>query len=245
MFWVTPQTVNDVYKFYILDLGVPETFGDYYFIFPGIIIVISNILLFTLQDLTVILVCFVYHKLGCFISDSKRDLTAGYSEANPTPNIIHNFATKINVLSTSIIKIDRAISPLTFYLLCLFLSQIMELTAIFLNAFGILWHTIFAVFLIITLILKLILLVILGSRIHERFAEIKELVLTAPVVNEGILYEMPSGINHIALCHIVESLSDKLFMTAMGIIKIEKGVILSILCAFISYSVLITQVFNK
>ncbi|GFT51239.1 hypothetical protein NPIL_23681 [Nephila pilipes] len=121
----------------------------------------------------------------------------------------------------------------------------MELTAIFLKANGILWHLIFGIHLIITLVPKLILLVILGSRIHERFAEIKELVLTAPVLNERILYEMPSGINHIALCHIVESLSDKAFMTAMGVIKIEKSVILSILCAFLSYSVLITQVFNK
>ncbi|GFT48676.1 hypothetical protein NPIL_399181, partial [Nephila pilipes] len=181
----------------------------------------------------------------CFISDSKRDLSASYSEANPTPELIHNFATKANLLSASIIKIDHAISPLAFYLLCLFLSQIMELTAMFLKGYGILWSILFGVYLVITLIPKLILLVILGSRIHERFVEIKELVLNAPVLNERILYEMPSGINHIALCQIVESLSDKAFMTAMGVIKIEKSVILSILCAFISYSVLITQVFQK
>ncbi|GFT51235.1 hypothetical protein NPIL_23661 [Nephila pilipes] len=197
-------------------MGMPETYEDYRLIFSGIIIVVNNILLFTEQDLTVVLVCFVYYHLGCFISDLKRDLAASYSTLNLIPKTIHNFAT-----------------------------MIVELTAIFMKEHDILWRIIFGIYIVITLIPKLILLVILGSRIHERFVEIKELVLTAPVLNERILYEMPSGINHIALCQIVESLSDKAFMTAMGVIKIEKSVILSILCAFISYSVLITQVFNK
>ncbi|GFU06326.1 hypothetical protein NPIL_200481 [Nephila pilipes] len=244
-FWATPQSINEIYKYFIIDMGIPETYEDYFYIFSGFIIVVNNILLFTGQDLAVVLVCFAYYKLGSFISDTKRDLTSSYSAEILTPKITHNFTTKVNVLSTSIIKVDSAISPLAFYLLSLFLFQIMELTAIFLTANGILWHIIFGIHLVVTLMLKLILLVILGSRIHERFAEIKELVLTAPVLNERILYEMPSGINHIALCHIVESLSDKAFMTAMGVIKIEKNVILSILCAFLSYSVLITQVFNK
>ncbi|GFS41031.1 hypothetical protein NPIL_546721 [Nephila pilipes] len=245
LYWDSPQSVDDIYKYFILDMGIPEIYEDYSYTFSGIIIAVNNILLFTGQDLAVVLVCFVYYKLGCNISDFKRDLTASYSAEIPTPKIIHSLITKVNLLLASVIKIDRAISPLAFYLLCLFLFQIMELTAIFLKARGILWHIIFGTYLIITLIAKLILLVFLGSRIHERFAEIKELVLTAPVVNEGILYEMPSGINHIALCQIVESLSDKVVMTAMGVIKIEKSVILSVLCAFISYSVLITQVFNK
>ncbi|GFS41034.1 hypothetical protein NPIL_546711 [Nephila pilipes] len=197
-------------------MGIPETYENYHFIFSGLIILVNNSLQFTGQDLAVMLICSVYRKLDCFISDFKRYLTASYFAGNPTPKTIHNFATKTLEIATVFSK-----ENLPF------------------------WYITFSMYLVITLVPKLILLVILGSRIHERFAEIKELVLTAPVLNERILYETPSGINHIALCHIVESLSDKAFMTAMGVIKIEKNVILSILCAFISYSVLITQVFNK
>ncbi|GFT29508.1 hypothetical protein NPIL_605401 [Nephila pilipes] len=245
LFWVTPESVDDIYKFYITDMGIPETYENYHFIFSGLIILVNNSLQFTGQDLAVMLICSVYRKLDCFISDFKRYLTASYFAGNPTPKTIHNFATKVNLLSASIIKIDRAISPLAFYLLCLFLFQTLEIATVFSKENLPFWYITFSMYLVITLVPKLILLVILGSRIHERFAEIKELVLTAPVLNDRILYETPSGINHIALCHIVESLSDKAFMTAMGVIKIEKNVILSILCAFISYSVLITQVFNK
>ncbi|GFT29501.1 hypothetical protein NPIL_605371 [Nephila pilipes] len=229
----------------MLDFGVPETYKGFCYIFSGIIIFVNNILKLTGQDLAFLLICSVYQKLLGFISESKRDFAASYFAANPTPKIVHNFAKKVNVLSISIVKIDRAISPLAFYLLCSFLFQIMELTTVFLNENVPFWIIIFGTYIVITLIPKLFLLVILGSRIHERFAEIKELVLTAPVLIDRILYEMPSGINHIALCQIVESLSDKAVMTAMGVIKIEKRVILSILCAFISYTVLITQVFHE
>ncbi|GFR16452.1 hypothetical protein TNCT_681491 [Trichonephila clavata] len=245
MLWVTPESVRINNKFYSLDLDIPEPYEDYFSVFPIMILFVTNILLFTGQDLAVVLICSFYQKLGCFISDCQRVLAAAYSEETPTPKIIHNFSTTVNLLSTSILKIDRVLSPLAFYLLCLFLFQILELTTIFMRDEIIFWHVMFGGLLVITLIPKLILLVMLGSRIHERFAEIKELVLKAPILNERILYEMPSGINHIALFQLVDSLSDSAFMTAMGIIKIEKSVILSVLCAFISYSVLITQVFHK
>ncbi|GFV55958.1 hypothetical protein TNCV_7561 [Trichonephila clavipes] len=245
MLWVTPESVKDSNKFYTLDLDIPESYEDFCSVFPIMIIFVNNILLFTGQDLAVVLICSVYQKLGCFISDSQRILIASYSEATPTPKTIHNFATTLNLLSTSVLKIDRILSPLAFHLLCLFLFQILELTTIFMKDKIIFWHVMFGALLVITLIPKVILFVMLGSRIHERFTEIKAFVLTAPVSNERMLYEMPSGINHIALCQLVDSLSDNAFMTAMGVIKIEKSVILSLLCAFISYSVLITQVFHE
>ncbi|GFR15406.1 hypothetical protein TNCT_124681 [Trichonephila clavata] len=244
-FDLTPQSLSDSNKIYFFGMTIPETYADYTFSFAVIIISVNNVVVCTGQDVAIVLICSIYQKLGCFIADSKKELITHKSEVSLTPKVCHNFAKTVDILSTSVIRIDSIISPLSFYSLCLFLFQVLKATSLFMRSTFKPWDSILGICILITLIPKLILLVMLGSRIHERFAEIKALVLKAPVLNERIWNETPSGINHITLCQIVDSMSENSFMTAMGVIKIEKSVILSILCAFISYSVLIIQVFHE
>ncbi|GFS86994.1 hypothetical protein NPIL_480581, partial [Nephila pilipes] len=91
---VKSQVENDLFKSMKLGIDIPETYENYRFIFIGIILVMHHVLVYTGPDLAAVLICFVYYKLGCFISDSKRDLTASYSAEIPTPKIIHSFTTK-------------------------------------------------------------------------------------------------------------------------------------------------------
>ncbi|GFY56566.1 hypothetical protein TNIN_141381 [Trichonephila inaurata madagascariensis] len=109
MFWDKSDTVERLTKFYMLDLDIPEPYEEFFSVISITIICVNPILLFIGQDLAVVFICAVYQKLGCFISDSAQVLTVSYSEAIPTSKSVHNFLKTVNVISTSVLKIDRDI----------------------------------------------------------------------------------------------------------------------------------------
>ncbi|GIY11019.1 hypothetical protein CEXT_386181 [Caerostris extrusa] len=84
------------------------------------------------------------------------------------------------------------------------------------------WHVIFGVYLAALLILKLFMLAIIGSEIRDGFYEIKTIILNAPTFEEKSFNDTLCLTKHVALSQIVESMSENTYMTAMGIVKIEK-----------------------
>ncbi|KAF8791430.1 hypothetical protein HNY73_006295 [Argiope bruennichi] len=207
--------------------------------------VVAHIILFTGQDLAVVLICCIYHNLECMISDCKKELTSVYYNSRLTPEVMHNLASNLQQLSSVISKTDQIISPIAFNLLCTFLFQILVLTALLLKTSVIVWHLITGTCLGTALLFKVCILVIFGSRINERFCEIRTVISSYPAFQEGVLTDISAAVNHIALSQMVQTAAENAQMTAMGVISIRKSVILSVVCGFVSYSVLLYQVFEE
>ncbi|GFY56567.1 hypothetical protein TNIN_141391 [Trichonephila inaurata madagascariensis] len=177
------------------------------------------------------------------ITDCKHHLTDCYRDAKLTVKSIHNSATELKQLSIAAEKIEKVMSPIAFCLLCLFLFQTLLVTTLLLMG-NIIFYKAFGTFIGITLFLKLCLIAVLGSQIHEKFLELKNIIASAPAIKENIFNETETTLNHIALSQMAGSLTKNIHMTALGSIKIRKSVVFSFICAFITYSVLLLQVLN-
>ncbi|KAF8770060.1 hypothetical protein HNY73_017631 [Argiope bruennichi] len=207
--------------------------------------VVSNFLLFTGQELAVVLICCIYHNLECAISDCKRQFAIVYHNSKLTPQVMCTLSSKLHHLASIISKTDQIVSPIAFNLLCAFLFQILVLTSLLTRESVILWHLFAGTYLGIALLFKVYIVVIFGSRINERFCDIRKVAASFPAFQTVIISEASSVVNHIALSQMVQILAENAQMTGLGIINIRKSVILSVICGFISYSVLLYQVFKE
>lgn len=225
--------------------NVPGIYQGYFMAASVTIWLGENLILFVVPFMTTVLLCYVYHSLGNLISDYKNEVQIRHYNTTLTQNSIRRLVADLRNISITVTGVDKEISPATMLLLSSFVSQILLFTSTLSKGSVNLFQKIMVSCLVVLLLAALFVTVILAAQIRERFIEIKDIVSDSAVSRECIFNDVSLGVNHIALQQMIDGLVSKTHMTAMGVFKIEKSIILTVLCAFISYSALLTQVLNE
>lgn len=244
-FWRTPNQVKINSDYQIFGYNSSGNYQNVFVTASAFIWTGKHLILFVIPSLTVFLLCHIFHTLGSLMSDYKKEITGRYFNSVLKSNNIRKLAVTLRQLSTAVTEMDKKISPATMYLLCIFVSHILMLTSALSKNSSDMFNKILASFLVVTLLIALFAVIVLGARIEEIFSEIEKVILDATLPGESIFADISIGINRIELYQTTNILVGKTHMTAMGVFKIERSVILTLLCAFVSYSVLLTQVLNE
>ncbi|KAG8178458.1 hypothetical protein JTE90_026557 [Oedothorax gibbosus] len=201
----------------------------------------TNFILYAVPSITTILICYTFHTLGYLISDYTKQVSRCLNDVSKESISFRRLTITQRLLSNAVIDMDKLLSPATMCLLGSFVSQVLVITSV-LTYSGDLISKITAGFIGFSQFMALIALVVLAARVQERFVQIEEVILDSAVFGRGTFNYTSAAINHIALSQLMASLANKTHMTAMSTFKIERSLILTIICTFITYSVLLTQI---
>lgn len=99
----------------------------------------------------------------------------------------------------------------------------------------------FSVFLGVSVSIALLFLVGLASRIPDSFSQLKNIILTSANLRHKLFSGKAEAISYVGLVQILSDLADNFYVTALGCIKIEKSIISTMLCAFVTYGAIMNQ----
>ena len=206
------------------------------------LMILKNWILFMVPGMTIILLSFVYYELGNFIYELKMEIAnimgTGFSK---DLSQIQQCANLINKASRIVREVDSVLNKPMFYILSLLMIKILILTAVLTrNEVGA-YLTAFAVYLGCGVLVALLFILCLTSRIQDNFSDTKNVILTSDTVQNKILSGGNEAISYVGLVQILNENSDKFYVTAMGFIKIEKTVILTMISAIVSYGIIFNQ----
>lgn len=243
-FWRSPNHVKIHSDFHLFGYNSSGNYQNVFVTASAFIWTGKHLILFVIPSLTVVLLCYIFHTLGCLMSDYRKEIIDRHFNSILNSNDIRQLAKTVRQLSTAVTEMDKKISPATMYLLCIFVSHTLMLTEVLSKDTENAFHKIQAGFLIVSVLIALFAVIGLGARIQEIFSEIEKVILDVTVSSESTSTDVSIGMNRIEFYQTTNILVGKTHMTAMGVFKIERSVILTLLCAFVSYSVLLTQVLN-
>lgn len=191
--------------------------------------------------LTLVMLCIVYKELENIISSAKSKLVLIITNNSVSSSKLEEFISHICKVAAIVQNIDSTFSCLLFCLISTFMLQIMVLISI---AFGSFTKDLPVSSILIggTLIISaLITVVVFASLIPERFSEIKILIATSSSLRKEVFSKKSQDISFIVLSNIMNELTPVFYMSALGTVKIDKSVIITILCALLSYGVIFYQ----
>lgn len=211
-------------------------------VFAEILLVLLNLTLFVVPGMAIILLIFVYYELGNLVYGLKTKISKIMaSELSHDLSQIKICAYYISKTSQIVHKVDCVLTLPMFYVLSLFIIEIMVLIAISCKHVSNVPPIAVSVFLGFGVSVALIFIVGLASRIPDNFAQLKNIILTSHNIQQKILSGKTEAISYVGLVQLLGDLTETFYVTALGSIKIRKTVILSMLCAFVTYGAMISQ----
>lgn len=211
-------------------------------VFAEVLLVLLNLTLFVVPGMVITLLIFVYYELGNLVYGLKTKISKIMaSELSHDLSQIKKCAYYISKTSQIVHKVDCVLTLPMFYVLSLFIIEIMVLIAITCKHVSNITPIAFSVYLGFGVSVALIFIVGLASRIPDNFAQLKNIILTSHNIQQKILSGQTEAISYVGLVQLLDDLTETFYVTALSSIKIKKTVILSMLCAFITYGAMIFQ----
>lgn len=209
------------------------------------LILAQNWILILIPGLTFVLISFIYYELGKLMHSVLIEMKKTVNKSNDDWQLANHCAYLLCKASNIVAQINEMLTMPLFYLISLFMIQGMVFTTVLAKQsldtvmlFTLLPVQTGAIFSFLTLI-------ILASRISEIYSKIKNTILTAESVRLKLFAEKTQASSYVGLLQMANGLTDNFSITAMGTIRIEKGTIISVFCAFISYSIILSQMVQK
>lgn len=211
-------------------------------ILAEIFLVLLNLTLFVVPGMAITLLIFVYYNLGNLVYGLKTKIfKIMASEFSHDLSQIKKCTYYISKTSQIVHKVDSVLTLPMFYVLSLFIIEIMVIIVIACKNVPKVPPTAVLVFLGFGVSVALIFIVGLASRISDNFAQLKNIILTSHNMQQKILSGKTEAISYVGLVQLLDDLTETFYVTALGSIKIRKTVILSMLCAFVTYGAMISQ----
>ena len=196
---------------------------------------LKNWIIFMVPGMTINLLAFIYYELGNLVYEMKTKVSNIMATAFSKDMLqIQQCADIINKTSLIVRQVDTVLNKPMFYILSLLMIKVMILTSVLTKDHENAYLVVLAVFLGCGVFVALLLIMCLASRIQENFTEMKDVILTSQTVQHKILSGNTEAISYVGLVQILNENSDKFYVTAMGFIKIEKTVILTMISAIVS-----------
>lgn len=193
-----------------------------------------------MPGITFLFLCITYYELERFISDIKLRISTiirygvGARQLDECANLLCKSSEIVR-------KLDKVFSPLMFYLIGSFIIQIMVLITLSVQQLENIYKAVSAT-LGFGVISGLVVIVEFASQIPKRYKEIKTIIVTSACLRKELFSGKPDDIGFAGLSQIMNELNSTFYMTVMGVVKIEKSLIITLLCALISYGIVLYQV---
>lgn len=240
---IYPQNYRETEKQVRHFFGQPRP-NTYFLILEGILETIRNFFeIFTL-GLTFVLLCLVYIELQWLVTLSGTEISTLFSKPNFDSKLIDACSDLLCKASNIASAVDNEFSPFLFYMIFLYILQIMAFISIFaIRNPGVLQSITF-VFLTLHAVICICVVCFLASRVSERYKEIKEIIMTSTVVRKEISLGKSGAVSIIGLRQILEEITHNFSVTAMRAVQVDRMGILTILCSIITYGVILYQMFQ-
>ncbi|KAG8193194.1 hypothetical protein JTE90_005544 [Oedothorax gibbosus] len=201
--------------------------------------------MYVVPPLATIMLCYIFYTLGSLVSDYKTEVTRRYPNSSFTASNYKQLTISLRRLSKAITDMDKIISPATMILLASFVFQILLFTSVLHQQSNNMFHQISAGFLTVSLLVALTTVVVLAARVQEKVSEMEDALLDVAISDEQSFSDNCTRLDQISFSQVMATLANKTHMTAMSVFKIEKSLIITLLCAFITYSVLLNQILSN
>ena len=215
-------------------------------VFVELLIALRNWIIFVVPYMAIILLSFIYYELGNVVYGLKTKIldtmNAQFSDDLLQMNRCCYFLSKT---MQTVRRIDGVLTTPMFYVLSFLLIQIMALISIVTKDDKNTPLIVVSLFLAWGVFISLIFIVGLASRIPDNFSGLKNTILTSSIVRQKIMSGKTESISYIGFVQALDNHTENFYVTAMGCIKIEKTVILTMLCAFVSYGVMLNQMISN
>lgn len=237
---------------FIRRLNDPEANGGYmlfgYSAFNTYLLILTECLTFTQNwiefitpGLSFVLISWIYHDLGNIMNSLKSKVKRVVNDAKSDLQQINHCVYVLSKTSNTFKQINDALTMPVFYLMSLLMIQsLVIITQLSKQSLDI--EMLFIVIFIQTgVFMAFFILVGMASRISEDYSDLKNILVTSDLVRKKLFTGKPEATGYLGLLHVSNALTSNFTMTAMGALKIEKSVIITMLCGFISYGVILSQ----
>ena len=215
-------------------------------VFADFLIALRNCMLSIVPHMAIILLSFVYYELGNLVHELKMETKNTMNmQFSDDLLLVKGYCCSLSKTMHIVQQVDCVLTMPMFYLLSFLLTQIMIIVSLVtLDPKNIL-ITAFSLFLGCGVCTSLLFIAGLASRIPGNFSGLKNIILTSSAVQEKMMSGKNEAISYVGLIQMFDKCTENFHVTAMGCLKIEKSVILCMLCAFVSYSVILNQMIPK
>ena len=193
-----------------------------------------------LPFLTTIMCCSIYICTQQMISNFNRKIHM-FVINKPSPDIIMNLGKELLKIKEMAKEINQLLSPIIFILvgfwvtnICYTISKIIFRPIYFASNFA----TCMAFLNLLCHICEFITLVVLAANIEDEIIESKNFLFKFPARNDGNMFDIGS-IQLFAL--MLDNTREEISVTALGMFKLDRGIILVVLGIIATYEVIIIQ----
>lgn len=217
----------------------------YFLVLTGAIEFIRNYIEIFTPGLTFMMLCLFYKELDSLLIDTKENILVSVSKYPIDSDKISESSDILCKMANIVSKVDSRISKPLFYLLILYILQVMAFITVFADRYPGFIQTIAFTLISVNVIFGICAVGVLTSRIPERYSEIKTLIISSKIVRNEIAQGQSSAVALAGFGQLLHELTNSFHATAIGAFWMDKSVVITILCSFITYGVLIFQTFQK
>lgn len=216
----------------------------YLMIFAGVMRFLTNWTTLSATIFPLILLYFIYRELLITVSRVKNKIKEMASRFSEDLRLARKCEMLLFKASETVRKVDAAFSTVLFYMISILIIQEMVIITFFALELDDSALKLLAVIIGSGVVLALCALILIASRIPKTYSKVKHIILSSYVMRDGTLPIQAHDAVYLGLVQVASELAESFCITAMDVVKIDKSTIITILCGFISYGVILYQMFH-
>lgn len=219
--------------------------NENFLILTSILEITRNFIELETPALVAMLLCVLYKKLIERLNQIRSRTENLVAVTDTDPQQLMECCDQLATISDLLKRVNKEMSLPLFYLLLLYILQIMALISIFAGRSPHLVHSIVFLFLVVNVLLSLLIIGSLASKLPGIFSEIKSIIMTSECLKKCIQPGQSETSTIIGLGLILNEIASTFHVTALEAIKIDKTMIITVFCSFITYGVILFQLFEN
>lgn len=231
-----------MYKYLLFDLPVSS---EYFLILTSALEFCRNFLELQIPALTTMILCILYKMLADFMKRVRFRIDNIIKTQDGTAKQLTECTQLLSEACNIVSKVEKEMSVPLFYLITIHVLQIMALISIFASRDPEIVASVIFFFIAANSILSLLFVVNLASKVSDIFTAVKTNIIISDFAKKGIYSELPEAIGIIGLGIVMNEMVNSFQITAFGAVKMNKALIITILCSFVSYGIILFQIFNN
>lgn len=231
-----------IYKYLLFEYPVSS---EYFLILTSILEFFRNFIELQTPALTAMILCVLYQMLADFMKKIRLHIDNIIKTQNSITEQLTECTQLLSEACNIVSRVDKGMSTPLFYLILIHVLQIMALISIFATRDPEVVSSVIFFFIAANSILSLLFVVNLASKVSEIFTDVKTTIMISDFVKKGTYSGQPEAIGVIGFGNILNEMTNSFQITALGAVKINKTLIITILCSLVSYGIILFQIFEK